>query len=240
MSELIRCVIVDDEPAAIRLLEKYVAKVSFLHLENTFTKPLEALAYIEKNTIDLVFLDVQMPEITGIQLSKIMTKNTKVIFTTAYSEFALESYNVSAIDYLLKPIEFERFYKAVSKLYENTTNSHQETQQHQKEAPFFFFKTDGKNKFVKVFLNDILFVEGLKNYVSVQLQDEQIITYNTLKNLRENLPETQFIQIHNSFIISLKHIDKIDNDSVWIGNRQLPIGNTYRKAFFNTITDNQL
>jgi len=240
MSKLIKCIIVDDEPAAIRLLEKYVAKVSFLHLDNTFTKPLEALAYLEKNTIDLVFLDIQMPEITGIQLSKIMTRNTDVIFTTAYSEFALESYNVSAVDYLLKPIEFERFYKAVSKLQEVALRSSSDVRQNQKEDDFFFFKTDGKNKFAKVFLKDILFVEGLKNYVSVQLKNEQIITYNTLKNLRENLPETQFFQIHKSFIISLKHIDKIDNDSVWIGTRQLPIGNTYRKAFFNTIADNQI
>jgi len=169
-----------------------------------------------------------------------MTKNTEVIFTTAYSEFALESYDVSAIDYLLKPIEFERFYKAVSKLHDTTFNIPDNVPQNQKEDSFFFFKTDGKNKFAKVFLKDILFIEGLKNYVSVQLKNEQIITYNTLKNLRENLPEMLFIQVHKSFIISLKHIDKIDNDTVWIGNKHLPIGNTYRKAFFNTIANNQL
>lgn len=239
MSKQLKCIIVDDEPPAIRLLEKFVAKVSFLQLESTFTKPLEALAFIENTAIDLVFLDVQMPEITGLQLSKIITAKTNIIFTTAYPEFALESYDVSAIDYLLKPIEFERFYKAVTKLHAES-NSVSSEFKIQHDDTFFFFKTDGKNKFAKVFLDDILFVEGLKNYVSVQLKNEQIITYNTLKHLNESLPELQFIQIHKSFIVSLKHIDKIDNDSVWIGSRQLPIGNTYRKAFFNRISDNQL
>lgn len=226
------CIIVDDEPPAIRLLEKYVDKVPFLKLEKTFTKSLQALSFLESNSVDLIFLDIQMPEITGIQLSKIINKKVQIIFTTAYPEFALESYDVSAIDYLLKPIEFERFYQAVKKVLPKEANV---VLKNSNEKEYIFFKTDGKNKFTKVFLNDILFVQGLKNYVAIQQEDSEIITYNTLKNLKEMLPEQNFIQIHKSYIVSIKHIDSIENDAVWIQGKQLPIGNTYRKNFFEKI-----
>jgi DNA-binding LytR/AlgR family response regulator len=236
MNKQLTCIIVDDEPPAIRLLEKFVAKVSFLELKGNYTNPLEALKLIEKEKIDLVFLDIQMPEITGIQLSKIINPNTNIIFTTAYPQFALESYDVAATDYLLKPIELERFYKAVLKIKEKKTTK----QVTSEKDEFFFFKTDGKNKFSKVFLDDILYIEGLKNYVSIFLKNERIITYSTLKNLVESLPKINFIQTHKSYIISIKAIDKIDNDSLWINEKELPIGNTYRKLFFEKIANNQL
>ncbi|WP_299221924.1 LytTR family DNA-binding domain-containing protein [uncultured Aquimarina sp.] len=237
MKDIFTCVIIDDEPAAIRLLEKYIAKVSFLEVKNTFTNPLEGLKYLESEPIDLVLLDIQMPEITGIQLSKIIDKKTKIIFSTAYPQFALDSYEVAAIDYLLKPIEFERFYKAVSKIkLGNTTKASVDSTI---TDDFFFFKTDGKNKYAKVFLKDIRYIESLKNYIAIHLQDQQIITYNTLKHFKETLPESSFIQIHKSYIISIKHIDKIDNDSIWIHKQELPIGNTYRKSFFETIGNHQ-
>lgn len=232
----LNCIIIDDEPAAIRLLERFVADVAFLKLENTFTKPLEALAFLDTNPIDLVFLDVQMPQITGIQLSKIIKPETQIIFTTAYSEFALDSYEVAAIDYLLKPFSFERFYKAVLKAQTKFTSS---TKQEDSEDSIFI-KTNGKHNFNRVFIEDILFIEGLKNYVSVQLLNEQIITYSTLKHLSNRLPKTQFIQIHKSYIIALSHIDKIDNETVWIDNKQLPIGNTFREKFFEAISKRQL
>ncbi len=233
----IQCIIVDDEPAAIRLLERYIADVPFLNFKKAFTKPIEALAYLESNTVDLVLLDVQMPQLTGVQLSRIISPNTNIIFTTAYSEFALESYEVSAVDYLLKPIAFERFYKAVCKVQHSsidTLTSNGDTED------YIFIKTDGKHNFNKVFLEDILFVEGLKNYVSVQLKKEQIITYSTLKHLSERLPSNQFIQIHKSYIIAIAHIERIENDAVWMESRQLPIGNTYRKKFFTMINKRQL
>ncbi|WP_299223258.1 LytTR family DNA-binding domain-containing protein [uncultured Psychroserpens sp.] len=233
----LKCIIVDDEPAAIRLLERFVADVPFLKLQKTFTKPLEALAYLESETIDLVFLDIQMPQITGIQLSKILKPETQIIFTTAYSEFALDSYDVAALDYLLKPIAFERFYKAVMK---TQSNSFKSSKKQDDKEHYIFIKTDGKHNFNRVFVEDILFIEGLKNYVSVQLQDEQIITYSTLKHLASRLPKSQFIQIHKSYIVALTHINKIENDTVWIDQKQLPIGNTYRKQFFESINKRQL
>lgn len=234
MKKLFTCIIVDDEPPAIRLLEKYVDKISFLKLEKTFTKPLEALAFLEHTTIDIAFLDIQMPGITGIQLSKIVNTRTRIIFTTAYPEFALESYNVAAIDYLLKPVEFERFYKAVKKVMSTETPSLPVSKE---ETNYLFLKTDGKNKFKKIFINEIYFLQSLKNYVAVQIENEQIITYSTLKYFEEKLSSKDFIQIHKSYLISIKHIDKVENDAVWIQNNQLPLGNTYKKHFFNTINE---
>lgn len=237
MKKHLTCIIVDDEPPAIRLLEKYVEKIADLRLLKTFTKPLEVLAFLENNNVDIIFLDIQMPDITGIQLSKIIHQNTHVIFTTAYPEFALESYTVDAMDYLLKPIEFERFYKAVKKVPSQNSNT---TSNRTSEIPYIFFKTDGKNKFKKVFLTDVLYFQGLKNYVSVQLPDEQIITYSTLKHIMEMLPEGDFIQVHRSYIVSIEQIDQIENDAIWIKNRQVPIGNTFRKSFFDRINNNEV
>ncbi|MHA7057248.1 LytR/AlgR family response regulator transcription factor [Aquimarina sp. M1] len=238
MKAPIPCIIIDDEPAAVRLLAKYIASVSFLELKNTFTNPLEGLSYLESEPIDLVLLDIQMPEITGIQLSKIIDKNTKIIFTTAYPQFALDSYEIAAIDYLLKPIDFERFYNAVSKIKEKRTNTVNVAIDESTDE-FFFFKTDGKNKYAKVFLREIKYIESLKNYIAIHLNDEQIITYNTLKHFKETLPITGFIQIHKSYIISIKHIDKIDNETLWIQGKELPIGNTFRKSFFKTIANHR-
>lgn len=235
MSKTFTCIIVDDEPPAIRLLEKYISKVHFLSLENSFTNPLEALQYLNSNTVDLVFLDIQMPEISGIQLSKIINSNTQIIFTTAYAQFALDSYDVAAVDYLLKPIDFERFYKAVNKI-----NALPQPIQETDTDSYLFVKTDGKNNFIKLFIKDILYIEGLKNYLSIQLRHEQIITYGTLKHLKESLPKQDFVQIHKSYIIALKHIDKIDNQSVWINNSELPIGNTYKKEFYEEISKKKL
>ncbi|WP_299884136.1 LytTR family DNA-binding domain-containing protein [uncultured Lacinutrix sp.] len=233
----LKCIIIDDEPAAIRLLERFVSDVAFLKLQNTFTKPLEALAFLESNPVDLVFLDVQMPQITGVQLSKIIKPSMQIIFTTAYSEFAIDSYEVAAIDYLLKPFSFERFYQSVLK---TQTKCIKPFVNQEEIGNYIFIKTDGKHNFNRVFLEDILYIEGLKNYVSIQLKEEQIITYSTLKHLSYRLPEFQFIQIHKSYIIGLSHINKIDNDTVWIGGKQLPIGNTYRKKFFEIINEKQL
>ena len=236
MSKQLKCLIVDDEPPAIRLLEKYVAKVSFLTLVTTTTNSLEALQIIENQDIDLLFLDIQMPNLTGIQLSKIIKGKVQVIFTTAYPQFALESYDLDAVDYLLKPFEFERFYQAVlkvksdEKVVRKTTNSEE----------FIFIKTGNKNNFEKVYINDICYIEGLKNYVAIHLKNKQIITYNTLKHIENFLDKNNFIKVHKSFIISVNHIENTKTDSVFITNKELPIGDTYRKAFFELINKKKL
>ncbi|WP_394749031.1 LytR/AlgR family response regulator transcription factor [Spongiimicrobium salis] len=229
MQEL-KCLIIDDEPPAIRLLENYISKVSFLECIATSTNPLEALAIIDRDDIDLVFLDIQMPELTGIQLSKLIHSSTKIIFTTAYPQFALESYDLNAVDYLLKPFEFERFYQAVLKV-----KHLEKPQEITKTDTFIFVKTDGKHNFEKVYLKDICYIEGLKNYVAIHLEHKQIITYNTLKHIEDFLPETMFVKIHKSYIISLLHLHKTDALSVYIKKDCLPIGDTYKQSFFAVI-----
>lgn len=233
----IRCLIVDDEPPAIRLLEGYIAKVFFLEKVGATTKPLEALQIIENEDIDLVFLDIQMPELSGIQLSKIIKEKVKIIFTTAYPQFALESYSLNAIDYLLKPFEFERFYEAVVKAKDQARPLETTTQT---EDPYLFIKTDGKNNFERVLLKEICYIESLKNYVAIHTPEKQIITYSTLKHIEESLQDSDFIKIHKSFIVSLQHISKTDSLSVYIKGNALPIGDTYKKEFFEVVNERRL
>lgn len=232
----LQCLIVDDEAPAIRLLASYIKKVPFLELKSSTTDPIEAIRIIEQEELDLVFLDIQMPTITGIQLSKIIKGKVHVIFTTAYPQFALESYDLNAVDYLLKPFEFERFYSAILKVKpkesSKTTNQTDDA---------IFIKTNGKNNYEKVHPNDILYIEGLRNFVSIHLIDKQIITYNTLKHFENELPQNNFVKIHKSYIVSIQHITKTDSLSVYISNgNNLPIGDTYKKSFFETINKRML
>lgn len=234
-----KCIIVDDEPPATRILKNYVEKVSFLEEIGIFNDSLKALEFINSNKVDVVFLDIQMPQLTGLQLSKILSKEVKIIFTTAYPDFALEGYELNAVDYLLKPIAFERFYQAVSKLSPDskieTTNTNTNT-----TSEFVFIKTDGKNKFQKLLLSDILYLESLQNYVCIHTSKQQIITHSSLKNIIESLPENDFIQIHKSYVVAFKQIESTDNFSVFINSKELPIGATYKDAFFIQIDKNKI
>ncbi|WP_299667240.1 LytTR family DNA-binding domain-containing protein [uncultured Polaribacter sp.] len=237
MEKVIKCIIVDDEPPAIRLLEKYIQKVLFLELVATTTNALEALQIIETNPIELVFLDIQMPNLTGIQLSKIVDDNIKIIFTTAYPQFALESYDLNAVDYLLKPFDFERFYKAVSKVKILNTAPKDKPN----DETLLFIKTNGKNNFEKIYISEILYLEGLKNYVAIHLvSKQQIITYSTLKYMNDRLPKQMFTQIHKSYIVAMQHIEKTSSTGVQINEKELPLGNSYKNIFFESIEKNKL
>ena len=234
-----KCIIVDDEPPATRILENYIGKVNFLEKVGVFNDSLKALEFLNSQSVDVIFLDIQMPQLTGLQLSRIISKNIKVIFTTAYPDFALEGFELNAVDYLLKPIAFERFYQAVSKL--NSESKIELSSTSNSSTPdFLFIKTDGKNKFQKVFLNDVLYVESLQNYVCIHTVKQQIITHSSLKNVVESLPEKDFIQIHKSYVVSLKHIESTDNFSVFVNGKELPIGATYKDAFFDEIDQNKI
>ncbi|MBL0736845.1 response regulator transcription factor [Flavobacterium sp. GN10] len=232
-----KCIIVDDEPPATRILENYIGKVNFLEKVGVFNDSLKALEFLNKESVDVIFLDIQMPQLTGLQISKIISKDIKVIFTTAYPDFALEGFELNAVDYLLKPISFERFYQAVSKL---NSEPKIEISNQSSLTDFLFVKTDGKNKFQKVFLTDILYVESLQNYVCIHTSKQQIITHSSLKNVIESLPEKEFIQTHKSYIVSLKHIESTDNFSVFINGKELPIGATFKDAFFDKIEENKI
>lgn len=229
-----RCIIVDDEPPAVRVLQKYVEQLPDVECVATTNKAIEALQLVDKHKPDILFLDIQMPELTGIQISTLLKGKVNIIFTTAYTQFALEGYELNVMDYLLKPISFDRFIQAVEKV-RCQIQSFEKRDKSAEDDDFFFVKTDGKNRFRKNRLSEIFYFESVKNYVILHTQTEQTMTYNTLKYFEENLPENQFVKIHKSFLVSLDKIEKTDTDSVWVMGKELPLGDTYRNAFFEKI-----
>jgi two-component system, LytTR family, response regulator len=236
------CLIVDDEPLARNLLTQYVAKIPSLTLVKACQNPLEALDILRDSSVDILFLDVQMPEITGIGLLKILQKKPYIILTTAYSEYALEGYELEVMDYLLKPITFERFLKAVDKAitrlnHDKPTEIIQISENPTEPSQPFMFVKDG-TKLVKVRLKDILYIEGLKDYVIIYTQTQKIVTLQRLKVLETQLPENLFMRVHNSYIIALEWIEIVHKESVQIGKVQIPISDTYRKNFKDFIEKN--
>jgi two-component system LytT family response regulator len=235
----LNCVIVEDEPLARNLLVEYVRKVPTLNLIEACSSPLAAIEVLRKNSVDLLFLDVQMPELTGISLLKVLQKRPLVVLTTAYSEYALEGYELDVADYLLKPITFERFLKAVDKVSQRLEGK----QAPDKVAPDagnqFMFVKDG-TKLVKVQLTDILYIEGLKDYVTIHTRQQKITSLQRMKALEEQLPSELFIRIHNSYIVSLKAIEVVHKGDVQVGGALLPIGETFKKSFREFIERNQM
>jgi len=239
----LNCVIVEDEPLARNLMVDYVRKVPSLNLVEACSSPLAAIEVLRSNSVDLLFLDVQMPELTGISLLKVLQKKPFVILTTAYSEYALEGYELDVTDYLLKPITFERFLKAVDKVIQRTegvkpTVVVQDKSVQGSKSSFVFVK-DG-TKLVKIELEDILYVEGLKDYVTIHTRQQKIVSLQRLKVLEDQLPADKFIRIHNSFIVALRAIDSIHKGEIQVGNALLPIGETYKKSFREFIEKNQM
>lgn len=240
---MIRCLVVDDEPLALNILEDYIAKMPFLQLVKATTNPIEALTLVQSGEADLVFLDVQMPELTGIQFLKIANGKAKVILTTAYPQYALEGYELDVVDYLLKPIAFDRFYKAVQKAQGIINPTAAASMPAPVAAPaqqqpdflsdFIFVKTE--HKIQKVYLHDILFIEGLKDYISIFTTNERIITLQNMKKMEDALPEKHFIRVHRSYIVSLDKIDSIERSRIFIGDKVIPVGDTYRDDFFRII-----
>lgn len=236
----LKCLIVEDEPLARNLLVDYVKKVSFLELTEASSNPLQALEILRNQHIDLMFLDIQMPEITGITLLKTLQKKPLVILTTAYSEYALESYDLDIVDYLLKPITFDRFLKAVDRASQRVmpAPAHREPAAAENGNTFVFIK-DG-TKLVKINYDDILFVEGLKDYVTIVTKTRKVVSLQRLKSLEMQLPGDQFIRIHHSYIIALKAVDSVHRGEVHIGTHVIPISESYRKGFKEIIDRNQM
>ena len=235
------CIIVEDEPMARDLLSQYIAKVPSLELLATFQNPLEALEFLKEHEPDVLFLDVQMPEITGISLLKILKRKPIVIMSTAYSEYAIEGFELDVADYLLKPVTFERFLKAVDRATERKQASIALQQSTPEVVPTptaqvdatgvdFIFVKDGA-KMVKVRIKDIQFIEGLKDYVRIHTPKGRITSLQRLKALENQLPSDAFFRIHHSYIVALEWIDVIHRDRLEIGEQQLPISDTYRKSF---------
>ncbi|MFZ6000989.1 MAG: LytR/AlgR family response regulator transcription factor [Bacteroidota bacterium] len=224
----ISCLIVEDEPLARNLMTDYVRKVPFLNLVKACSSPIEALEVLRTTPIDLLFLDVQMPEITGISFLKSLQKKPQVILTTAYSEYALEGYELDVTDYLLKPITFDRFLKAVDKVSQRLQTPTPEVKT--TEAADYIFVKDG-TKLVKVRWNDIMYIEGLKDYVTIHTRQQKVVSLQRLKIMEDQLPKEKFMRVHNSFIVAVDAIDVVMKDKVQIGEQLIPIGDTYRKTF---------
>jgi two-component system LytT family response regulator len=246
----LKCIAVDDEPLALDIIEDYVSKVPFLELVKRTENAIEALQLVQAGGIDLVFLDIQMPELTGIQFLKIANNKASYILTTAYSQYALESYDLNVSDYLLKPIAFDRFYKAVEKVH-NSMKSVEPVPVAQPipvSAPFsasnhnvqdfIFVKTE--HKIQKIQLDDILYIEGLKDYISIFTKAERVITLQNMKKMEETLPKGQFVRVHKSYIISLDKIESIERSRISINGKVIPIGDTYRDEFFKHIDNKNI
>lgn len=227
------CIIVDDEPLAREAIELLVESDARLKLLGTFNNALSASKFMEDNLVDLIFLDIQMPGITGIEFARTIPRRTLVIFTTAYTEYALDSYEVDAIDYLVKPVEPERFQKAVDKamIYHALLLQEEKENIETIDSEYFFVKSD--RRYFKVNYKDVLFIEGLKDYVIIQLSDQRIITRMNLKTIYELLPKKEFLRVNKSYIVNTNHIDSFDNNDIFIGNYEIAIGNTYRDMFFD-------
>ncbi|TDS64363.1 LytR/AlgR family response regulator transcription factor [Myroides indicus] len=233
----ISCIILDDEPMAVSLLSKYIEKVSIFNLVKATTSPFEIAELVTHTNIDVLFIDIQMPELTGIQLMKMIGHKSKFVITSAYSEYALEGYEHNVVDYLLKPISFDRFYKAVLKINDLFKDDFLKIaiKAEEKRDNFLFVKTDGK--LVKINLEDLLFIEGLKDYLYLHLKSEKLITLDTLKNFETKLSQKKFMRIHKSYIVNLNAVETVERNRVFIQNKIIPVGESYKVLFQKWIED---
>ncbi len=224
---MISCIAIDDEPKALAVIEHYCEKIDFISLNATFREPVKAIEFLNREKVDLVFLDINMPDISGIQLIATLAIKPMVIFTTAYSTYAVESYNLSAIDYLLKPITFERFLAAASKafglfLLKNNAVTKSEN------AETIFIKSGPQTHQVKII--DILYLEKDGNYITVYLKDKKILIRENMTDIFDIVPEREFIRIHKSYVVAARHISLVEVHQVTINGEKIPIGSTYREA----------
>lgn len=231
----ISCLIVDDEPLAQDVLEAYVKNTPQLNLVGICNNAIEALEKMKLNQVDLIFLDIQMPEITGIDFLRTLKDPPMVIFSTAYQNYAVEGFELNAIDYLLKPFSLERFQKAVKKADELSKLKEEHLQ---REDEYIFIKSD--QKLQKVHYNDILFIEALADYVKIHTPEKRYITLQTMKNMEEKLPDKYFKRVHRSFIVSLDKIMSIVGGSVEVSGQRIPIGKNYKESFFDALEKNNI
>lgn len=224
----LNCLIIDDEPFARKLLLDFCSRVPNLEVKGDFSNGVEALQYLNTQAVDFIFLDIKMPGITGIEMLNSLRNAPKVVFTTAFSEYAIDGFELDAVDYLLKPFDFPRFLKSVNKV--QTALQPKSIDLSQKTESDFLFVKDGR-ELVKLKLNQILYVKGQKDYVMFMLSDKKVMSLMNMKNLEEELKGKQFVRIHQSFIINAQHIESISNDRVKIGEEFLPISQSYKLSF---------
>ncbi|MET4105285.1 LytTR family DNA-binding domain-containing protein [Hymenobacter sp. UYP22] len=242
---MLRCLLVDDEPLALRLLSSYVERVPFLELVGTCRSALDALTVLQREAVDVLFLDIQMPDLTGVEFVRSMQPQALVIFTTAYENYALEGFNLNALDYLVKPIAFERFLQAAQKAQDRLAPRQPEPAPapvapavHPTADDYIFVKADYHTQ--RLNLRDIRYLEGLKDYIKIYAGAKPILTLNSLKAFEDRLPSPDFVRVHRSYIVSLAHIDSIRKNRIYMGEAIIPIGESYADAFFKLIEERNM
>ncbi|MFN3758669.1 MAG: LytR/AlgR family response regulator transcription factor [Algoriphagus aquaeductus] len=242
----IKCVAIDDEPLALELLTKFIQQTAFLDLVGKFSNAIEALGFINQNEVQLVFMDIQMPDLSGMELARILdgkkdSDKTRIIFCTAYHQFAIEGYKVDALDYLLKPYSYEDFLNAATKAYQYfdrilNQESTKPALESSTQPEYIFLKVE--YQLVKVMLRDITHVEAYKDYVKVHLKSKPnpILSLTSMKNMEELLPSDKFMRVHRSFIVALDHIDSVSKNVIQIGNQQIAVGDNYKDQFLEFLS----
>jgi DNA-binding LytR/AlgR family response regulator len=233
----VKVVIIDDEPLAIDVLKNFSMTIDYIEVVEIFTNPLEAVKFLSNNKIDLVFLDIEMPIINGVDLIDSLKNKPSIIFTTAFPQYAVEGFNLDAVDYLLKPISYKRFLKAINKYSkistETTLDTYHATSRYQNNK-FIFVKSDYEN--LKINISDVKFVEGLKDYLKINLSDGKfILTLSNFSSLLEKINDENFVRVHNSFVVNINYIKSIQKNRILIDDKRIPITETYKKVFFEKI-----
>ena len=237
MKEKITCYIIDDEPLAQEILEEYIAKIPFLELKGSFMSPLEASSRIDKDKPDLLFLDINMPDLDGLSYIPMLNPKPMIVLTTAYDQHALKAFELEVKDYLLKPISFERFYKSVLRLYQESGNIQPEIKQEKLDAPverdFFFLKVG--HRIQKIAIQEILYIEGMKDYLRIHTHRGKIMTLLNFAKLEKLLPVHRFVRVHRSFVVAIDKIDHIEKKRITIAERIIPISETYADSLYKKL-----
>jgi DNA-binding LytR/AlgR family response regulator len=229
MHKISNCIIIDDEPIAREILENHLSKIDAIKVIASCKNAVEAFNEINSNTVDLIFLDINMPEISGLSFAKSINANIKVVFTTAYREYAVDGFNLQAVDYLLKPISFERLLQAVNKYLGEKVSVASESKQEiiEEKNDYIFVRSD--RKMIKINFSEITYIESLSDYVKIHLQDKTIVTRETISNIEAKLPQKDFIRIHRSYIVSIAKIESFTNEFIEVGKKAIPISRSYKK-----------
>ncbi len=236
----LKTIAIDDEPLALRLVSDYVRKTPFLDLAGSFENPLEAVDFLSKQTADLIFVDIQMPDLTGIEFTRSLDNPPKIIFTTAYSKYAIEGYKLNAIDYLLKPFSYEEFLKAANKAHKQIELEANVSPTIEANNQFLFLKSEYKLR--RINFNEILYIEGLKDYIKVYTTDEDkpVLSLNSIKAIEQKLPENKFMRVHRSFIVNLDKIEVIERSRIIFGKVYIPVSDQYKDKFQEYLDKNYL
>jgi DNA-binding LytR/AlgR family response regulator len=236
----LRTIAIDDEPLALRLVSDYVSKTPFLELVGAFDNPLDAIDFLSSQSVDLIFVDIQMPDLTGIEFARTLENAPKIIFTTAFEKYALEGFKLNAIDYLLKPFSYEEFLKAAQKARKQSELEANSLPSIEANNQFLFLKSEYKIR--RINFNDILYIEGLKDYIKVYTtgEDKPVLSLNSMKSLEQKLPESKFMRVHRSFIVNLEKIDTIERSRIIFGKTYIPVSDQYKDKFQEYLDQNFL